>query len=177
MIVSGDVDAGRVAEKLRMLSYVCTSGISLPRPEYMWDDRPEVEFMASDTVCGNIAEVSLTWRSPRTPKEYMNTVQPVIYDIALDELALIARDRIMAEMSERNIPVADVSCVRYGGLSGPADEHFRVSASVAAEDARGALGTMVSCMSVLDADGASGGEFRTAGKYALTCLRRMLLRR
>ena len=88
VIVSGDVDAGRVAEKLRMLSYVCTSGISLPRPEYMWDDRPEVEFMASDTVCGNIAEVSLTWRSPRTPKEYMNTVQPVIYDIALDELAL-----------------------------------------------------------------------------------------
>lgn len=170
VIVSGDVDAGKVAEKLRMLSYVCTSGTSLPRPEYMWEDRPEVEFMASDTISGNIAEVSLTWRSPRTPKEYMNTVQPVIYDIALDELALIARDRIMAEMSERNIPVADVSCVRYGGLSGPADEHFRVSASVAAEDVRGALGTLSSCMSVLDADGASRGEFRTAGKICLDML-------
>lgn len=170
VVISGDVDAGALIGKLKMISYMCMAGTSLPRQEYSWKDCPEIRFVTAGENPGGLAGLSLTWRSPRTPKEYMNTVQPAIYDIAVDELALIARDRVLCAMKERDIPVADVSCIRYGGLSGPEDEHFKVSVSVSPEDVRPAFDALVSSMSVLDAHGASLGEFRTAGKVCLDAM-------
>ncbi len=170
VIICGDIDPASVTEKLRMISYMCMAGTSQPRPEYMWEENPETEFVSCADTCGGLFGISLTWRSPRTPAEYMNTVQPAIYGIAVDELALIARDRITSALEDRDIPFANLSCRRYGGLDGPVDEHFSVSVSVAGENARAALEVLSSELSVLDAGEVSAGEFKEA---QTACLRSM----
>lgn len=161
VIVCGDVDAAAIAEKLKMLSYMSLSGVSQPRPDYVWEDT-ETEFVCSPDAPGGLSVISLTWRSPRTPVENMNTVQPSIFEIAVDELALIAKDRIAAALEERDIPYANLSCRRYGGLDGPADEHFAVSVSVEREDSRAALEVLASTLSLLDSGGASMREFKSS---------------
>lgn len=162
VIICGDVDPAAIAGKLRMISYMCVAGVSQPRPEYVWEDRPETDFVTCADSTGALAEISMVWRSPRTPVEYMNTVQPAIYEAAVDELALIAHDRIASAMEDRDIPFAGLSCRRSGGLDGPGDEHFSVSVNVARENARGAFEVLASVLSALDAGGASMGEFKEA---------------
>lgn len=170
VIICGDIDPASVTEKLRMISYMCTAGESQPRPEYVWEDRPEPEFVSCTGSCGELSEISLTWRSPRTPAEYMNTVQPSIYGIAVEELARISRDRITSALEDRDIPFANLLCRRFGGLDGPADEHFSVSVSVERGNARAALEVLSSELSVLDAGRVSAGEFRDAQTACLRTL-------
>lgn len=170
IIVAGDVDSKSVAEKLKYMSFMIPAGKSLPREQYTWQDRDTALFTTSRDDVRNIATVSTTWRSARTPREYMNTVQPAIYDMFVGELGAIAVSRIRERLRSEDIPVADVSYKHINSIQSLDDEHFTVSVSVAPEHISAAASALASAMASLDAGNVALGEFKEARRGYLDAL-------
>lgn len=162
VIVAGDVDPKSVVEKLRYMSLMTPPHESLPREEYVWEDVDTMTYVTTRDTLRNIATITATWRSPRTPREYMNTVQPAIYDMFVGELGHIAAQRISRVLHGMDIPVAAVSHKHVNSVESLADEQFMMSVSVAPEHAHEAAGALAHELAALDAGNASVEEFREA---------------
>lgn len=160
VIVAGDVDAGVVAEKLKMLSYMTPKLESAARKEYVWESRPRPVMDFSPAGVNGLAPVSMTWRSARPPRSYMNTVQPETFSMTMNILGSIACSRIYKALMGKDIPVADVTYGYADASEGPYDESFSVTAFVDADDAQEALLVIGEVMASLDGPGAAVNEYR-----------------
>ena len=116
VIVSGDIDAASLAAKLQMLSYMTPARPSFEREQMVWQDREEPVFNLTATNTARIATVSAIWTSPRIPKEFMSTVQPLVYSMFVNELGLLAQERLTQIFRKESIPVADVSYQHVSSL-------------------------------------------------------------
>lgn len=167
VIVSGDVSAAQIIERLRYMSLMTPSGESEERKAYMWQSSDESVFETSPYPDRNLVTVSATWVSPRTPKEYMNTVQPAIYEMFISELGLLAQERIRQAMRRDNIPVADISYDHLNSIRSLGDELFTMSVSVAPEFADKAVEALAEVMSSLDSGEVAVHELEMAKRRYL----------
>lgn len=151
IIVSGDVNVGDVEYKLRTLSLMTPSVASSPRLGYVWEPKDSAEYVRIPASRPGLAEVSVTWRSARMPSEYMNTVQPTIYEMFLAELGMVVEEKVFASLRSKNIPVADVSCGFVTSVQSADDESFTVSVVVSPEHFEDALVSLSEVMSRVDA--------------------------
>ena len=110
IIVAGDVDAAKVVEKLHALSYMVPSFASSSRREYAWSDSPGVKAEVLPLKADGLSSVTARWRLPRTPKSHMNTVQPLVVDMYMTQLALISERRIKKSLMRKGISYASVRC-------------------------------------------------------------------
>ena len=150
VVVAGDVDAASVADKLKMISYMTPSLPSSPRKEYKWEERG-ASYSSVPSAGKGLASFTAVWNSARTPREYMNTVQPVIYDLFVTELGMVAEDYIADGLRSRNIPYASISCGHKTSVQSSGDEVFTVSVSVAEKDFPLAVRTVGEVMGRIDA--------------------------
>lgn len=150
MIVSGDVDASSVVEKLRMISLMTPKMESSPRIEYLWQESDTAVYvMEADTLKG-YSDIELTWSSTRPRRELMNTIQPAISEMFMAELGMIISDRIKEEMFRRSIPCDRVVCRHISSLQSSGDELFTVRLSVSGEDFMDALSVVSGVLSEID---------------------------
>ena len=163
IIISGDVDQEKVAAKLRMLSYMIPASESFPRGEYSWTDQDSLKVIVHEGGNEDLVTVSASWRFQRTPREYMNTVQPVIYERFMSEAGIIAENSICARLEKAGIPFADVSYGYVGSMDSLGDVCFKVMVSVAPEHADEATAVLSSVMSGLDSGNATMSELNRAG--------------
>ena len=133
VVIAGDVDASSVAEKLKMLSYMTPTAPSSPRKSYVWEER--------ETVYENVGQVhqgletfTAVWTLARTPREYMNTIQPVIYELFLAELGMVAEDYIADALRSSGVPYGSISCGHRSSVQSSGDEEFAVTVSVLEKD-------------------------------------------
>ena len=151
VIIAGDVDAASVADKLKMISYMTPASPSASRTEYRWEERDSAVFTNIPAAYDGLASFTAVWKSARTPREYMNTVQPAIYELFLAELGMIAEEYVADELRSRNIPYADVSCFHRTSLQSSGDETFSVSVSVSERDFQSAVEAVAAVMGRIDA--------------------------
>jgi hypothetical protein len=163
IIVAGDIDRNKVIQKLKLLSYILPSSESLPRGGYVWVEQDSLQVVTSDDNTRNAATVSAVWRLQRTPHEYMNTVQPVIYERFMRELGIIAGNRLRTVLEDSEVPVADVSYDYVNSVASLGDENFLVKVTVAPEHLEEATSALASVMSGLDAGDVEISELRRAG--------------
>ena len=171
VIVSGDIDATSLAAKLQMLSYMTPARPSIERKELIWQDREEPVFNCIPENLSQIATVSATWTSPRIPKEYMSTVQPLVYSMFVNELGLVAQERLVQRFRKENIPVADISYQHVSSLRTFGAENFIVSVSVAPEHLSKSIELLASTMSAMDKGTASVYEFDMAKRRYFAALK------
>lgn len=171
IIVSGDIDANKFATKLQMLSYMTPSRPALERSEQAWSDRNEPIFNISNSTSGQIATVSATWTSPRIQKEYMKTVQPAIYSMYVNELGILAKERITQRLRRYNIPVAAVSYNHVSSLSSFGPENLIISISLSPDHISKAVEILASIMSSIDKGNATVYEFEMAKRRYMSELR------
>lgn len=162
IVISGDIDAGSLISKMNALSYMTPSRPSQPRQDYKWQDVENAVFEMKVNPDARLATVNAVWRLSRAPREYMNTIQPAIYERFISELGYIMERRIFQDFANRGIPVADVSCRYRSGADGPGDEMFNVSISVADEDVRQAAGALARSCGAIDALSVTLDEYRVA---------------
>lgn len=162
VIVSGDIDAGSVADKLKMLSYMTPAKPSAARKEYLWKSSPVPHVRTMPSSADSISAVSMSWRSARPPRIYMNTVQPETFGMAMHSLGDISCRRIRKSLKEAGIPAADVVYGYQDASSSPYEEIFKVTAYVPSAYAETVLHTIAGVMASLDGAGASAGEYRLA---------------
>ena len=150
VIVAGDVDPSKVAEKLKMLSYMTPAFPSSDRKEYVWEEKGAGYLMQQDET-RELASLTATWSSARTPKAYMHTIQPAIYDMYLTELGMVPREYISKALKSKGIPFAEVSAAHTTSLQTSGDEAFTVSVHVAPKDFEEMVRTVSEVMGGIDA--------------------------
>ncbi len=159
VIVSGDIDAKAVAEKLRYMSFMIPEGESIPRMEH----QKEVKGHMMDISERNgLAVIEATWTSKRAPREYMNTVQPEIFEMSLNTLGNIAADRIRECLKNRDIPAGDVSYSHMCSSEYPYDDSFTIHVAVDKADAGRVRDIIVYVMSQIDLEGVMTNEYAAA---------------
>lgn len=170
VVVSGDINADEIASKINVMSYMTPSLPSLPRKEYEWVSADTARFEAVVLPGNDVASVTLKWRLPRAPHEYMNTVQPAIYEKFVNELGYIAHRRIVKDLERRGVPVADVKWRHRSSAAGPGEESFTATAYVNDADVLTAVGAMARAFAALDASEVTLAEYCLARDNYMTGL-------
>lgn len=151
IVVAGDVDASSVADKMKMISYMTPSSASSPRKGYVWEGRDTAVYAAVPAVHDSLVSFTMVWNSARTPREYMNTVQPVIYEMFLAELGMLSEEYIKDGLRGHDIPYAEVRSGFRTSIQSSDDEVFSISVSVAPKDFQEALKTVAAAVGRIDA--------------------------
>ena len=170
VVVSGDIDAASIASKLKMLSYMTPFVEPQERETTEWRDKDSAEFRITRDATGDFVTISASWTSARTPKQYMNTVQPVIYSMFMNELGLLAKDRLYQMLQYQNIPVASVSYDHVSSVRSFGDESFTVRLTVSPEHQAQAVEALARTMSSLDKGTAAAHELAAVKRRYLSQL-------
>ncbi len=164
VIVSGDIDPKSLETKLRNMSYMIPAAESAARPDYSAMAARTGGVMVLERNDG-LAEISATWTSKRAPREYMNTVQPEIFEMFLNTLGPAAVGRIRKTLKGMDIPAADVSYGHICSSSYPYDDSFTVSVIVEAKDTTATLEAIAGVMSSIDNEGLGTDEYVLAESF------------
>ena len=157
VIVCGDVDAGKVMERLRGLSFMTAQYESKPRREYVWKNAGGVSATIRESSSG-LSGFRAEWRLARTPRQNMNTVQPLVLDMYMRELSFLAERRIKAALCSADIPYASVSCSYVLPANHLDDDAFAVETQVAMADASEAVRIVASALSSIASGNVSASE-------------------
>lgn len=159
VVIAGDVDAKAVIARLEGMSYMVPSALSRERIDIY---APDSSYVSVSDAENDLQTISMSWTSRRVPREYMNTVQPVIFDKTLDMLGKVSVRRIKKAFAAENIPVAGVSYVLSRSDEGPGDDVFTLNLAVCPENVSIARRIVAGVMESIDVSGASLGEYLTA---------------
>ncbi|MBE6234129.1 MAG: insulinase family protein [Bacteroidales bacterium] len=162
VVVSGDVNAKDVVTRLSLMSYMTPSSPSATHKEYMWESMDEPVYVINDDVSGDLVTLKATWRLQRTLKEYMNTVQPVIFEGFMNDLGVIATDRIKSYFRQHGVPSANVSYDYIDATESLSDESFSVSVSVSRDNLADAIVAVAHVMSLIDSGAVTSDEVQRA---------------
>ena len=159
VIIAGDVDSKALISRIEAMSYMIPAYPSLQRRDVYPQDSSVVSVV---DLQGQMQELSMTWVSKRVPREYMNTVQPVIFNMALDVLGRVAVRRIGKSLKAAGIPYADVSCRHRNSEDGPWDDALTLSVSVHPDDLSRVKVLVTKVMNDIDSCGVSVDEYLLA---------------
>ena len=157
VIVCGDVDAAKTIERLKGLSYITPSYNSNQRREYVWKDMNEVSASVTD-VSSPLSAFRAEWRLPRTPKNNMNTVQPLVVEMYMTELSILAERRIKTVLRAADIPYGSVKCSYVLPVNHLDDDAFSVEVKVAHDDVAEAIRLVSSALSSIASGNVSETE-------------------
>lgn len=187
IIISGDIDPDNVVGRMYVLSLMVTKkSAELPEKEYSWVPQTQRRFVFKPGSDGGVVKegavgsdggemdyaapftLTVSYSSPRTPKEYIATVQPLVSERYASELGNILEKRIWRAFKEENLPLADCSADYRGSAYGPGDESYDVSLTVSRRNAVKAAGILSSILGELDRRGVSAGEYSDAENKLFT---------
>ncbi len=171
IVISGDVDGKALVSRLEAMSYMVPALPSIERKVIYSPDSSRC-WVSSVGQDGQLQDISMTWVSKRLPREYMNTVQPVIFDRVLDMLGKVAVRRLNAALEAEDIPAADISYIHRTTDEGSGDDAFTLHMAVRSEDAARARTLMSGVMNAIDASGVSVWEYLLAESDHMNRLRR-----
>lgn len=173
IIISGDVDAQAVKNKMNMLSMLVTKGSPAAiHREYSWTPQPVIGSRFIQTSDNGLAQVTTEYISPRTPENNMSTVLPLVSKKFAMELEIQLKKRLKKALRQENIPVADISYSYYSSAQGPGDEKYRISITTSEEYIERATSVLSSVLAALDQYGVSANEYRDAQNELILRMRR-----
>ncbi len=162
IIVSGDIDPSAVAAKLVNMSYMIPARPSSGRPAYKNENKGGTPMINDVPGNSGLKEISVTWTSERVPREYMNTVQPEIFEMSLNTLGTAAANRLKRNLKDIDIPAADVSYDHICSSEYPYDDLFTLKATVEDRNVAAAKDAIASVIAGIDAEGIMTNEFLIA---------------
>ena len=172
VIVSGDIKPADIMEKMNVFALMVPSrNPSYKQAEYSWvpSDATSWSFTPSET-----ASVEVDFRSPRTPADQMNTIQPFISELFATELSDVVRNRLHETLASRGIPVSRMDIDYIGSSSSPGDEHFRVRLEMSEDQIIPASMALASTLAGIGTNGIGPDEYRTVREYALARMSRAM---
>ena len=163
IIIAGDIDVNSLNAKLRMLSYMVPARKSLvvKQDDYAWTPSDSMRVVVN-TDSSAVSSITVSYRSPRIPRQYMPTVLPYISEQLGSFLGIILEKRIHSAMKAEGIPYSDFNCRFRRSVAGPGDEVYSISLNVWNKDLYGALSAMASVLADLDETGATEEECHDA---------------
>lgn len=158
VIVCGDVDASAISAKLKYMSYMIPSGVSLPVASYPEKGLTPVRMMREGTSHPEMSQVRAEWTTPRTPENLVGTIQKAVYDKAVYEFGQAVCSRVRSGLRRKDIAYGDVVFRHVGSTETYGDEHLSVSATVADDDVAQAVETIKDAISEVNEYGVPAVE-------------------
>ena len=163
VVVCGDIDTGKMKDKLYMLSLtVGKRGAGYPAEEYEWipSGYPNVIHYGNRT--SNLAEISVSYASPRTLDKYMNTPQPLVSQMYARLLGYVIRKRTEEAFARKGLALGYTGFEYLDSSQTPGDERYAFSVGVESSRLAEATAIVSSMLAGLDGEGASQDEFSDA---------------
>lgn len=161
IILAGDITASTAAGKLNMLSMLIDrKDTDVIEDTYRWQPSTEPIIRQLPAPAPMLGTFSLTWHSPRTPRDQMPTIQPLVSSLFFGELAALAEKRLSKAFRDAEIAVTGLGAEYIGGDKTPGDETFTVRATVAMRDYKKAARLIVATMADIDRNGTTLAEYR-----------------
>ena len=156
VVISGDINVPAIEERIRMLSMTVSHRSEAPQgPGYLWTPQEEA---AVTTFSAPIGMISVSYRSPRTERELMNTLQPVMSKVLATEFNMVLERRVREAFRRARIPLADYGFRFSGSDDSASDERFRFSVQTSPERLDDAIRTIAGILSTLDKEGVTREE-------------------
>ena len=171
IIVSGDIDRAAVRERMTAFSMMVTPRERVPEPpEPEWNPSTAPVFRFVRTPGHDEASLTVRYSSPRTPREAMNTAQPLVTGMFSEELGIIVKDRLESAFRSADIPLARSEARYRSSALGPGAERYSFSVVTGRDDLLRATGAVAAVLGELDAHGASLSELDGARDRFLASL-------
>lgn len=166
VVISGDIDVNKYTDRMNVLSMTIPPMPWGPAEEqYSW--KPADGPLCATSVSGTdgVSEIRIRIASPRTPKEFMNTPQPLVTGILVSEFERILSQRVRNRFREEGVPLGDID-VRYENSSfSSGDEICELSLSTDGESAGEALRIVASVLGGIDSRGVGPEEYLDARNH------------
>ena len=161
VIISGDIDAARIQERMGLLSMMVPSlEYNYSGINYAWNPRDTLSLLISRNTTRNVAAINAIFSTQRLPREVLNTPQPLVTKAFASQLGQIIRKRVERSFRAEDIPLADFRYRYQDSAMGPDDERHSVTVYTSADRLDDATRRLASVLSSLDRDGAGSDEFR-----------------
>jgi hypothetical protein len=171
IVVSGDIDKAVVRERMTVFSMMVTSRERVPEPPALeWDPSDSITFRFIRAPRQDEATLTVRYSSPRTPREAMNTAQPLVGELFARELGLIVQDRLQRAFRAADIPLARVESAFRSSADSPGAERHSFSVVTGRNDLLRATRVAGAVLGELDTHGATLREFQDARDRFLSSL-------
>jgi len=165
LIISGDVDAAKIPERMQLFSMLTSSRTQkVPEEEYVWTPGESLVLASTYGPDVDAASINLVYNIQRTEKKYLNTAVPLVTRMYCEILGIILQERIKNVFASGGIPLSGIKTQYFGSETGPLDEHFRITVSTTSSQLEQATSSLGKVLSSLDREGARAREFSIARK-------------
>ena len=173
VVVCGDIDPARIRERMELLSMmVPTLEEKAGASACAWQPSDSLSLLFSRNGGKQVAAIHATFHAERTPRELMNTPQPLISRTYAEALGSIVRDRLERSFRAGGIPLAGYRFRYRDSAQGPDDERHTITLYTSAGQLGEATRRLASVLSSLDRDGAGMEEFLLARESRIAEARR-----
>ena len=165
IIIAGDINPTAIKERMNVFSLMVPSrNPAYKKKEYVWRPAiaPEYSFIPSGG-----SSVTVEFRSPRTPDDQMNTIQPFISELFSRSLREIVSSRLRESFLGRDIPVESFDVEYLGSASCAGDERFSVSVRTSRGQLMPASMAVASVLSEICSKGIGAEEYLVARNSVL----------
>ena len=169
IIVSGDIDKTSVQERMGVFSMMVGPRQKSPSvPPAPW--QPSDSTIFNRTPQGDVATLAFSWSAPRTPKEAMGTVQPLVTRLYAEQLGMVVRSRLEDAFEYAGIPIASLGTSYRGSADAGGDEEFSFSLVLRPGDVARGAAIAGAVISRLDARGVTEEELKAVRSRLLRSL-------
>lgn len=160
IIVSGDIDRAAYLKKIYQMSLMVPPRISdKPDSVYSWISTDSVSAVVRTDSSAVFSALTLEYRSPRIPREYMPTVLPTVSERLGSSLGIILQKRIGSKLYSKGIPFAGLKYEHVRSSDGPGDEKYSVSMITRPSDVLQASDALAEAIAELASCGAETDEY------------------
>ena len=162
VIVSGDVKASQIQERMNVFSMMVTPRSKSPESTApAW--RPSGEMSLSHSVTGGqMARFSISYSSSRTPQDIMPTVQPSVTKLFATELGFIIKHRIAQYFQLHGIALGGADWTYRSSADSPLCEKYTLTVKTLPSQLDKAVEACAKILADLDQNGAGTSEYSLA---------------
>ena len=166
VIVAGDIDPVEMKKKLDIFSMLVPPHFveGSRAPDYVWEPSVMPSVVLTSVPLGDKAFVRVSYASPRTPYDLMNTAQALVMGILSREFQTIAARRIERNLREDGVPYGKLDVHYLNSTETAGDEEYAVEVLTDKQHLEAAMKTVSRTLAGLDGFGVPVGEFTDAKK-------------
>ena len=163
VVVSGDIVPAKIKERLTVFSMMVSPRRVLPpAAPYVFDRDRTPEIVRTSNPGSTVAGISVLFRTPRTARQKMGTVQPVITEALFGELGIVLKNRLINAFAREKLPLAEVEILRRSSTDTFGDEAFGVRVTVDARKAQESERLLMGTIATLELNGVDDAELGEA---------------
>ena len=163
VVVSGDVDPGKLIERMNLFSMTVAKREALPAQEpYQWTPKENLAFRITNNLTEDLAVINLIYSARRIPRESLDTAIPFVTRMYSVELGTILGKRLSEAFRMADVPLADLRYRYQDSSESPEDERYSISVYTSRKYLDKATGIVASVVASLDREGASQAELQDA---------------